>query len=468
MKVLICGAGRVARHLLGHLGENWRVTLLDKEEARLLPQLSKFPCIERMMVGDASSPVILDEAGVEGFDYVLPLTDDDRVNLAASAYARSRGVRHILAIVNEQENRGEFRRMGVRMVLGSSILAQTVYHYLEDPRMKVTSLGAGQADVMEVEASHHLQLAGKPANTLMESRWRLAAILRDESLVFPSPRTVIEEDDRLIILGHHGLFKSVCNVLDCGHPRFPLEYGGVLLAALAPESDREAFLKECMHLAQNIRIDRVVVLCSGEERDLEEALGPWSHVVDLHVKRTRDDFFSAVQETAVKERCGLVVVEPPKISRFSFLPRTPLVSLSLSLPCPLLASRGTHPYQKVLVPFNGSPRAEQALKMAVDLARQLGAELAAIIVEEPEIIRGAGEEEDWMERVLERLRELAHIHKVDLEELFRRGNPVKEVAEAARGFDLMVVGSGPREKGLFSPHVGELLAREAPCSVLLT
>ena len=88
------------------------------------------------------------------------------------------------------------------------------------------------------------------------------------------------------------------------------------------------------------------------------------------------------------------------------------------------------------------------------------------VVEEPEFIKGV-QEEEWAEAVSKRVRELAHIHKFDFEEIIKKGNPVKEIVALAKDFNLMVLGSTTREKGLFAPHVGERMAQDVSCSVLI-
>ena len=44
---------------------------------------------------------------------------------------------------------------------------------------------------------------------------------------------------------------------------------------------------------------------------------------------------------------------------------------------------------------------------------------------------------------------------------------MKEIVKVAEDFDLMIIGSTTRDKGLFSPHVGEHMAQDVPCSVLI-
>ena len=64
MKILVCGAGRITDELLKRIGTNWEITLIDKEETRLTPFSNRFPTIVRTITADASSPVVLNKAGL--------------------------------------------------------------------------------------------------------------------------------------------------------------------------------------------------------------------------------------------------------------------------------------------------------------------------------------------------------------------------------------------------------------------
>lgn len=466
MNVLICGVGKITRHLLKRLGENWRVTLVDKSEERLNQLVSADYNIERMSVGDVSSPVTLDEIGVASFDYVLALTDNDKVNLAAAAYAKAQGVVHVLALVNEHENKDKFEDIQVRSILGSTMLARNIFHYLQDPRINVTPLTLGPSEVMEVDVAHHFRMVGKQASTLISKDWKLVAIFRKKELIFPDPDTVIEADDRLVIVGRPDIFRPICDLLECGHPHFPLAYGQGLVVALAVGQNHEVLIRESMHLAQNTKVKHLIALCSEEESAIQKELDSWSRSIDIRTEKVEGNVFDHLRESNTIGNCGLVVVHPFETSFFKSMAKPTLVSLAHALSCPLLVARGTQPYERILVPFNGTPKAELGLEVAVDLARQLESDVAIVVVEQADFITGS-EAKDWVEAMVERAREIVHIHKIELKEIVRKGNPVKEIVDVAKEFDLLVMGSKTKEKALFSPHVGELLAQEAPCSVLI-
>ena len=466
MKVLICGAGRVARHLLARLGERWHVTLIDKSEDKLQQIISKFQNVQKVIAADASSPVTLDDVGVTGFDYVLALTENDKVNLAICDYSGSQGVNHRLALVNEEENKEKFQKIGARPVLGSTMLAKSIHHYLQDPRINLMSLTLGQAEIMEMDVASYFQVVGKRAASLTGEDWRLVAILRQNQMFFPDSDTFIEEGDRLVVVGQPDSFKALCTHLECGIPHFPLGYGPDLLLALLPGSNHGELIKETMHLAQNTKAKSLTVLSSKEEGDIQQTLGAWTQTIDLKVVIIEGNFADHLEEMGRRENYGVMVLHPFEASFLVSLAKPTLISLAHSISCPLLVARQSYPYERILVPFNGTNKAEVALGVAVDLARQVGAEVAVAVVEEPEFIRGV-QEEEWTDSVSRRVLELAHIHKFDFEVIIKKGNPVKEVAALAKDFNLMVMGSTTREKGLFSPHVGERMAQDVSCSVLI-
>ena len=466
MKVLICGAGRVARHLLSRLGERWHVTLIDKSEDKLQDVIAKFQNVQKAIAADGSSPVTLDDAGVADFDYVLALTENDKVNLAICNYAGSQGVSHLLALVNMEENKERFQKIGARPILGSTILAKSIHHYLQEPRINLMSLSLGQAEIMELDVADHFQVVDKRAASLMDEDWRLVAILRKNQMFFPDSDTFIEVGDRLVIVGQPDSFKALCTHLECGIPHFPLGYGPDLLLALLPGSNREELIKETMHLTQNTKVKSLTILSSKEEGDFQQALQTWTQTTDIKVVTAEGEVEDDLERVGSQENYGVMVLHPFEASFFVSLAKPTLISLAHSISCPLLVARQSHPYERILVPFNATNKAELALGVAVDLAHQFGAEIAVAVVEEPEFIRGV-QEEEWTESVLKRLRELAHIHKFDFEEIIKKGNPVKEVVALAKDFNLMVLGSTTREKGLFAPHVGERMAQDVSCSVLI-
>lgn len=150
-----------------------------------------------------------------------------------------------------------------------------------------------------------------------------------------------------------------------------------------------------------------------------------------------------------------------------------------------LAARGLHAapcaIEHVVVGVDRSEEAGAALALACELARALGARLTAVAVVDdrlPATVAPAGmaiELAQWDElvgaqrRQTERLLASVTARNAGIEGETRTGDPAQELARAAEGADLLVIGS--RRWGPFSRLVigstGEELLRDAPCSLLL-
>ena len=470
MKVLICGTGKVARELLKRLGDSWEITVIEKSEDNLKRVKDLFPALApaALHLGDASSEVVLDEAGVSGHDYVLAMTDDDRVNLAVATLAQEKGIKYILARVNDSENQTSFEELGVKTMMVDSMVAKTICHYLEDPRMSYTSLALGRAEVLDVEVSPHHWLVGRTSSSLNEPNWHLTGILREGELLFPGPKKTIEAGDRLLIMARPDHFDSITRLFDSGHLEFPLAYGRELILALLPHKgkDQTILLDEGRLLAQNSKIRQLTVMCAEDRCHAQDRLQELSQGVEARLESTTEDVWEIIYDICSERNIGLVVIPPLEVPFFQSLVKPKLITLAHSLPCPLFVARGSHPYKRILVPFNASPKAELALEAAIDLARQYQGEVTVAVVQGADFIHG-DQDEEWVESILARVREMAHEYKIKMEETVRKGNPVKEIVELAKRFDLVVIGSNTKDAGLFAPHVGELLASRVPCSVLI-
>ncbi len=473
MRVLVCGAEFVARELLKRLGDGWSVTLIDSDPDRLERTAAQSPCVEKTLQGDPSSPVLLDRVEAGNFDYILALTDDDDVNLAVCKYVAGHDNVQVSALTHNSDLLPQFRKLGVNAVSSDVLLSKRLYNYLQDPRMQITSLQLGHAAVYEISAADHFRVVGKRSDFFHARDRRLAALFRKDKLIFPTESTAIRSDDKLIILGHPDIFESVCDLLECGHPHFPLAYGQTMAVALSsekasgdPAEEYGPLLNESLFLAQNTQIKRITMLCAQDECNIRNHLEQWPQDVEIDAKGGGKNMLQRLLDMDKAGSLGLAVVPARNESLLSSLFRRSLISFAHELECPLLAARHTAPYEKILVPFNGSPKSELALEVAVDIARQLGSSISVAVVEMPEFITGS-EESDWAEEMLERVKELAHIHKIHFNEIVRHGNPVKEITALTQEHDLLVLGSSNSQVGLLSPNVGDFLLRKAHCSVLV-
>ena len=468
MKVLICGAGKYTRSLLDRLGERWHITLIDPSES-ILTQLSHhYDTIAKAITGDASSPVLLEEAGLENSDYVLALTDNDKVNLAVARYAREKGVKHILSVVRQSELTEQYQGLDVYTLFPADRVAGTMYHYLQDPRISVFPVSQGQGELVEVLVTRDNWIAGISIGHLDHPDWRLVAVFRDGVMLPLNDEITVQMGDRIILLGKRNFFRSVCSLLACAYMPFPTAWGRNLLVVLTDkETERSRpILDECMYMVPQTSIGHLSVLRHSDIPDPSDYLAEWTGRYEIRMHTTDRNPLRQLPELCRKENIALVIIRPLETSFLKSLTTPEMTALAHSLPCPLLVARKSTPYHRILVPFNGSAKSVLALETAIDMAEQFDATVDTVVVQQPDFIH-EGNTGGPPKAIFTRVREISHIRKMEIGEILRKGNPVKEIIAQSEEHNLMIIGSTQREKELLTPHVGELLIQRAACSVLV-
>jgi hypothetical protein len=471
MRVLICGAGRIVVEVLKRLGPKWQITIVDIDSERVNTLAEELQDNRTFKVGDASSSVVLDRAGLKDQDYVLAMTGDDRVNLAVAAYARANKVRHVLSLVHDGDQLPAFHDLDVRTIDLNSLLARTMVHYLQNPRVGVTPLSGGNGELFEIDVGVTFMAVGRRVKDINTEKWRVVGIFRNRNLVFPQPDSLVQEKDRLLILGQPDLFQEMCTLLECGRPRFPQAYGQRIALALPGQSAvrSRTFLEETLHMSHILGLESVSVLSGSRHGNIQEQPAEQPGLPKIEAQKCSGRIEEALPKTCTERTAGLAVIPGVQPSGLDFIRPPRLIRLAHNLPCPLLVSRGSQPYTNILVSFNGSPESVLALETGCDLAGHTGAELTIIFVQEPEFLyQDEGHEYASSQEVLNEARQLAHIHKVAMQEILCTGNVVREISAKSKQYDLLILGSRSPEREFLRPHAGELLVRRAECSVLLT
>lgn len=470
MKLIICGTGRITDELLKRMGESWEITLIEKQESRLSPFAQRFPNIVRVMAEDASSPVVLEKAGLADQDAVLAMTNDDDVNLAIARFARGADIKTVVAVVRDPEKIPEFQELNIWTISITTDAARKVYQFLKDPRIRIIGLGEGEGELLEMVVGRKDVSSLANIASWQDPEWQVAGIIRKNSLLFPDTLISVKEGDRLLILGKAELYNTFSRRLAENPLHFPRTYGQHMILGVSDDAslDITELLNEAFYLAQGTHIEKIKITCETPIPDIEEAVSRWSESLEIEMVDGEGSLKKRTTKLANEIEAGIVIIPHTQRSFPGTLMENPLIKLAASLPCPLLLSRFTDPYERLLVPFNRSLASQRALEIAMDLAAQLTAEVSVIIVVEPAYLRGdAAASGQWEQETLKQVRELSRVHKIEVQEIICKGNPVKEIAAAAIDFQLLVMGRQNGDTGFFSTGVPGMVVDRTPCSILL-
>ncbi|MBW1746447.1 MAG: TrkA family potassium uptake protein [Deltaproteobacteria bacterium] len=171
MRALIIGAGKTARELLRRLGKFWDVTLVDKSDKHF-SYFKKMKPVKKLILGDASSNIVLQKAGIDKTDFFVAVTNRDEINFEACVLAQKHKIKNIISMINDSDNLQKFRELGVRVICGSYIVAHQIEIFLESPMMLINSIGEGRGEVLEIKALRNSPAVGKSLRDNTYSSWR--------------------------------------------------------------------------------------------------------------------------------------------------------------------------------------------------------------------------------------------------------------------------------------------------------
>ncbi|KFN49897.1 Trk system potassium transporter TrkA [Arenimonas composti] len=212
MKILILGAGQVGTSVATSLAsENNDITVVDTDHQRLRDLAEKLDI--RTVVGHASLPSVLAQAGAEEAELLVAVTSSDEVNLIACQVAQhqfrtpTRVARLREAQYLDVAGLADPGHSAVSAAISpEQLVCRHVERLIEFPgALQVLDFAEGRAQLVAVRAVPGGALVGHELRTLREHLppgvdARVAAIFRDGRPVKPEASTVIEVDDEVFFL----------------------------------------------------------------------------------------------------------------------------------------------------------------------------------------------------------------------------------------------------------------------------
>jgi nucleotide-binding universal stress UspA family protein len=133
---------------------------------------------------------------------------------------------------------------------------------------------------------------------------------------------------------------------------------------------------------------------------------------------------------------------------------------------PVIVSRGTHPYKKILVPVVRTGHPLRVAELGINLSRLFNSELHAVTVTEPAF--SAGEEEvSEQKQVLDQVLEHSALYHKSIRVFHLEGNPIREVVQHSRDYDMVVIGYNRDKRKAFQFDITMEILRRLESSVLI-
>jgi trk system potassium uptake protein TrkA len=215
-RVLIIGGGRIGYRLAALLeDEPFTCKIIEKDPAKcdkLAGRLNKAV----VLCGDGSDQGLLAEENIAEMDAVVTLTSDEETNILASLLTRRMGVRKCITRISKFSYFPLMTTIGIEQVVSPRLSAinSILQHVRRGKVLSAMSIKGEQAEIMEAVAMKTSAIVAKPLRSVGVPKGALVAtIMRQEHIIIPSGETVVQPDDRIIIVARREVIPQVEKIL---------------------------------------------------------------------------------------------------------------------------------------------------------------------------------------------------------------------------------------------------------------
>jgi len=200
MYILIVGAGGIGQKLTDIALKNKDdVVVIEKEKEKCDEFSKKYDAV--VINADATVKETLENAEINRADAVVT-TADDATNLLVISIAKNVGVRSLVSVVNNEENRPMFIEKGANIVGNpNTLMANYMYRAIKRPLIKdFMSLG-GHAEIFKIVLPEESKIVGKKLKDInLPKRVSIIAIERNSDIIIPIPDTRLSVGDSVTVL----------------------------------------------------------------------------------------------------------------------------------------------------------------------------------------------------------------------------------------------------------------------------
>lgn len=307
MKIVILGAGQVGSTLAENLaGEHHDVTLVDMNENVLKDIQDRLDV--RTVVGSASYPEVLRQAGTDSADMLIAVTDNDEVNMIAcqvayslfntpSKIARVRSPHYFI----RKELFGQDSLPIDVFISPETLVTNYIKELIDHPgALQVLDFSDHRVKLVAVKPHYGGPIVGKSLKKLKDYihgvEMRVAAIFRDGRSIPLNGSTVIEVGDEFFFITASENIRAVMAAL--GRTYRPYKHimiggGGNVGSSLAAQLENDYQVKIIDHNRANCerltkRLHNTTILC-GDVADKELLFNENIEQADLYCAVTSDD-----------------------------------------------------------------------------------------------------------------------------------------------------------------------------------
>ena len=384
------------------LGKN--VTLIDADP-------TSFSKLSHIMAGTKFSNIFIVMDEIEDARYVLKNIALIKTKLR-------------VVLVNQwDDNEIGKEQENITIVHTHDLIAAHLYDQLPNVPLVAQNVGLGKGEIMEVHIPFGSSYAYRHIGSIVQRKWKIAALYRDEKQILPTNATMIKPNDTILILGKPLVLDGVYRTINKRMGLFPEPFGKNIYLILDFRHDKKnciRYMEEALYLLEKLedKVLHIRVLYPNDFELLDRLKHYESDNVSLSISYKNEDMCSLIEFDIHEYNIGLVMGSIPAFEADSL--KNTLYNLRKLV---YLFGDISLAYTKTsVVLMSENEKMESISSTAFDITETLGLSLKLCDFD-PE-----GEFKS-KEMIVEHYESLTHIFNMDINIEQKVANPIRELTK---------------------------------------
>ena len=315
----------------------------------------------------------------------------------------------------EQEN--------ITIVHTHDLVAAHLYDQLPNVPLVAQNVGLGKGEIMEVHIPFGSSFAYRHIGSIVQQKWKIAAVYREDKQILPSNATMIKPNDTILILGKPLVLNGVYKTINKRIGLFPEPFGKNIYLILDFRHDKQhaiRYMEEALYLLKELddKVLHVRVLYPNDFVLLDKLKHYESDNVSISISYQNEDLCTLIEYDIHEYNIGLIMNSIPTFEADNL--KDTLYNLRKLVYLFGDISLAHTKHSVVLMSDNG--KMESISSTAFDITETLGLKLMLCDFDPEGDFEGK-------EMAIEHYESLTHIFNMDITIVKKVANPIRELTQ---------------------------------------
>jgi len=310
----------------------------------------------------------------------------------------------------------------VTILHNDEIISAHLYDHLPNVPVVAQNVGLGKGEIMEIHVPFGSTYAFRHVGSILQRKWKIAAIYRDEKQIIPNNATMIRPNDTLLVLGKPIVLDGVYKTINKRIGLFPEPFGKDLYLIIDLRYDQEnvlLYVKESIYLLDKLENKSLFIriLYPNDFALIDEIKTYERENVTISVCYDEKDIKTLVEYDIQEHDVGLVINSLKTFEQEDLRE----ILYSLKKVVYLFGDQLLYNIKKCIILMDEKEKMESISSTAFDVSESLNLELT---------LADFDPEGDFESRkmTIEHYETISHIFNMDIHIEQKIANPVRELS----------------------------------------